>query len=211
MLNRRSPASLAALLALAATALSGCGSSPSVPEDGLAIAAPAEQRLIALTDLDQRVATVGHRLSTANAELCPAVRNSAGWLVHAASQYSPELRTLAEARFGLDGDLPGLLAVPEGSAADLAGLRRDDLLLSVNGEAMARGVDRRAAAFEGVEANIRQLDHALARGPVEVVFDRITSTRTQRAPLDRWVGDELDDLAEETARVFGVRHGVRRP
>jgi membrane-associated protease RseP (regulator of RpoE activity) len=207
MLNRRSPASLAALLALAATALSGCGSSPSVPEDGLAIAAPAEQRLIALTDLDQRVATVGHRLSTANAELCPAVRNSAGWLLHAASQYGPELRPLAEARFGLDSDLPGLLAVPEGSAADLAGLRRDDLLLSVNGEAMARGVDRRAAAFEGVEANIRKLDLALARGPVEVVFRRGGTDRTATITPQRACGYDiqLDPSDELNARADGKR------
>ncbi|HRJ62962.1 MAG TPA: PDZ domain-containing protein, partial [Brevundimonas sp.] len=118
-------------------ALSGCGSKAPVADAGLEIAAPAEQRLIALTDLDQRVARVGYRLSAANAELCPAVRNSAGWLLHAASQYSPELRPHAEARFGLDGDLPGLLAVPEGSAAARAGLRRGDLLLGINGEALA--------------------------------------------------------------------------
>ncbi|WP_292028685.1 M48 family metalloprotease [Brevundimonas sp. UBA2416] len=188
-------------------ALSGCGSKAPVADAGLEIAAPAEQRLIALTDLDQRVARVGYRLSAANAELCPAVRNSAGWLLHAASQYSPELRPHAEARFGLDGDLPGLLAVPEGSAAARAGLRRGDLLLGINGEALARGVTRRAAAFEGVEANIQKLDLALAAGPVEIAFRRDGDDQTATVTPQRACGYDvqLDPSDELNARADGKR------
>jgi hypothetical protein len=206
MLNRPSPALVAAVLLLNA-ALAACGSKVPVADADLEIAAPAEQRLIALTDLDQRVARVGYRLSAANAELCPAVRNSAGWLLHAASQYSPELRPFAAARFGLDGDLPGLLAVPEGSAADLAGLRRGDLLLSINGETLTRGLTRRAAAFEGVEANIQQLDLALARGPVEIVFRRDGNDQTARITPQRACGYDvqLDPSDELNARADGKR------
>ena len=207
MLNRRSPAFVPAFLLLTATALSACGSRVPVADAGLEIAAPAEQRLIALTDLDQRVARVGYRLSAANADLCPTVRNSAGWLVHAASQYSPELRPYAETRFGLDGDLPGLLAVPEGSTAALAGLRRGDLLLSVNGQALTRGIDRRAAAFEGVEANIQRLDLALARGPVEIAFRRDGNDQTARITPQRACGYDvqLDPSDELNARADGKR------
>lgn len=207
MLIRRSPALVPAFLLLTATALSACGSGVPVAEAGLEIAAPAEQRLVALTDLDQRVARVGYRLSEANAELCPAVRNSAGWLLHAASQYSPELRPWAEARFGLDGDLPGLLAVPEGSAADLAGLRRGDLLLGVNGEALTRGVTRRAAAYEGVEANIQKLDLALAAGTIEIAFRRDGNDHTATVTPQRACGYEvqLDPSDELNARADGKR------
>ena len=207
MLNRRFPALVPAFLLLTATALSACGSGVPVAEAGLEIAAPAEQRLIALTDLDQRVARVGYRLSEANAALCPAVRNSAGWLLHAASQYSPELRPWAETRFGLDGDLPGLLAVPEGSAAALAGLRRGDLLLSINGQALTRGVTRPAAAFEGVEANIQRLDLALARGPVELAFRRDGNDQTATVTPQRACGYDvqLDPSDELNARADGKR------
>ena len=206
MLNRRSPALVAALLLLTAP-LSSCGSKAPVADAGLEITVPAEQRLIALTDLDQRVARVGYRLSESNAGLCPAVRNSAGWLLHAASQYSPELRPFAEARFGLDGDLPGLLAVPEGSAAALAGLRRGDLLLSVNRVVLTRGVARRAAAYEGVEANIQRLDLALADGPVEIVFrrdgdDQIATVTPQRAC---GYDVQLDPSDELNAKADGKR------
>ena len=206
MFDRRSPALAAALLFLTG-ALSACGSGTSVADADLEIPAPAKQRLIALTDLDQRVARVGYRLSVANAALCPAVRNSAGWLLHAASQYSPELRPWAESRFGLDGDLPGLLAVPEGSAADLAGLRRGDLLLSVNGEALTRGVDRSAAAFEGVEVNIQRLDLALADGPVDLVFRRDGGELTARITPQRACGYDvqLDPSDELNARADGKR------
>ena len=206
MLNRRPPALFAAVLLLTA-ALSACGSKAPVADPDLEIAAPGEQRLIALTDLDQRVARVGYRLSTANAELCPAVRNSAGWLLHAASQYSPELRPHAETRFGLDGDLPGLLAVPDGSAAALAGLRRGDLLLSVNGEALTRGATRRAAAFEGVEANIQKLDLALAAGSVDIAFRRDGNDQTARIAPQRACGYDvqLDPSDELNARADGKR------
>lgn len=206
MLNRPSPALIAAVLLLTA-ALSACGLKVPVADADLEITAPAEQRLIALTDLDQRVARVGYRLSTANAELCPAVRNSAGWLLHAASQYSTELRPYAETRFGLDGDLPGLLAVPEGSAADLAGLRRGDLLVSVNGEALTRGVIRRAAAFEGVEANIQKLDLALATGPIEIALRRDGNDQTARITPQRACGYDvqLDPSDELNARADGKR------
>lgn len=207
MLHWRSPAFVPAFLLLTTTALSACGSGGPVADAGLEMAAPAEQRLIALTDLDQRVARVGYRLSAANAELCPAVRNSAGWLLHAASQYSSELRPWAEARFGLDGDLPGLLAVPEGSAAALAGLRRGDLLLSVNGAALTRGVKGQTAAFEGLEANIQRLDLALARGPVEIAFRRDGADQTATVTPQRACGYDvqLDPSDELNARADGKR------
>jgi len=207
MLFRPSPAFVPAVLFLTATAMSACGSGGPVTGAELEIAAPAEQRLIALTDLDRRVARVGYRLSAANAELCPAVRNSAGWLLHAASQYSPELRPHAENRFGLDGDLPGLLAVPEGSPAALAGLRRGDLILSVNGAALTRGPDRRAAAYEGVEANIQQLDLALAGGAVEIAFRRDEEDHIARVEPQRACGYEvqLDPSDDLNARADGKR------
>lgn len=207
MLLRRSPPSLPALLLMAATVLVSCG--PGAPATGMSagLPAPAEQRLVSLTDLDQRVAGVGFRLSVANADLCPAVRNSAGWLLHAASQYSPELRPHAVARLGLDGDLPGVLAVPAGSAAALAGLRQGDLIVTVNGAALARGIDRRAAAFEGLEANLDRLDQALARGPVRLTYRRDGHDHPAVVAPQRACGYDvqLDPSDDLNARADGKR------
>lgn len=122
-------------------------------------------RLAALTNLDQRVARVSQRLLEANADLCPTVRLSAGWALHSARQYSEELRPYAERRFGLEGDLPGVLAAPEGSAAADAGVRQGDLVLSAASETLSAGDGAVEPEFAGLAANIRRIDAALAAGP----------------------------------------------
>lgn len=207
MLQRPSPALAPALLVIATVTLCACGPGAPSAVAGLEISGPAEQRLNALTNLDQRVARVGYRLSAANAELCPAVRNSAGWLLHAAGQYRPELRPHAEARFGLDGDLPGVLAVPDGSPAARAGLRQGDLILGVDGETLTRGPDRRAAAYEGLEANLQRLDLALARAPVTLVVRRDGEDRTVSLTPELACGYDvqLDPSDELNARADGKR------
>ncbi|MDI6624851.1 MAG: hypothetical protein QME55_08985, partial [Brevundimonas sp.] len=92
-------------------AASACTQTPAPSTVGR-MEADEAQRLTALTDLDQRVARVAWRLSEANAALCPTVRLSAGWALHSARQYRPALRSHAQARFGLRGDLPGVIAAP---------------------------------------------------------------------------------------------------
>ncbi len=163
-------------LACAASAtvigLAGCGgsqvSSPGL--DGAALT-PA-QRLSALTDLDLAVARVAWRLSEANADLCPVVRQSAGWALHAAAQYSLELRPEAEGRFGLRGDLPGVLAAPPGSPANDAGLQTGDLIVAVGGAPLVVGRIGGPARFEGLAANIATLDESLSDGPAVLTVER---------------------------------------
>ncbi|HYC67377.1 M48 family metalloprotease [Brevundimonas sp.] len=177
--------------------------SPSVqPQSG-----DAPLRLAALTDLDQRVARVAWRLSEANADLCPTVRLSAGWALHSARQYSLELRPHAEARFGLRGDLPGVLVAPPGSPAAAAGFRVGDLLLAVDGVALSPGEPGGAAAWEGLAANIAVVDAALARGSARFAVQR------EGGPVDlvirprRACGYEvqLDPSDELNARADGRR------
>jgi len=206
-MSPRPAAFLSVLLALAA--LSACGPGPA-PGGAGADTGPvgeASQRLTYITDLDQRVARVGYRLMTANAALCPTVRDTAGWQLHAASQYSAELRPLAEVRFGLDGDLPGLLAVPESSPAAAAGLRQGDLILSVNGEPLDRGAAGTRPGYEGLDANIRRLDLALASGPVRITYRRDGADHAATVTPRRACGYEvqLNPSEELNARADGKR------
>ena len=135
-LNGAAAATMAVALGLAASACStpapGGSSALSGSEDPAA-------RLEALVALDRRVAAVGFRLTTASVDLCASRRDVAGWTLHAANQYSDALRPVAEARFGLDGDLPGVLAVADDSPAARAGLSAGDLLVRVNGEDLEAG------------------------------------------------------------------------
>ena len=164
-------------------------------------------RLAALTDLDQRVARVAWRLSEANVALCPTVRLSAGWALHSARQYSAELRPHAEARFGLRGDLPGVVAAPSGSPAAAAGLRIGDLILAIGGAPLAVGGQAGPAAWEGLEANIRVVDAALAQGATEVTVQRGGETFDLTIHPRRACGYEvqLDPSDELNARADGRR------
>jgi membrane-associated protease RseP (regulator of RpoE activity) len=154
----------------------------STPAPGEAMApagsdAPAA-RLAALTALDRRVAAVGYRLTTANLDLCRSRQAVAGWSLHAASQYSGDLRPVAETRFGLDGDLPGILAVAADGPAARAGLDEGDLVLRVNGTALAPGDGQGPAAYDGLAANLAVLNRALAAGPVTLEVRRAGTDRT---------------------------------
>lgn len=197
----------ARLLLLAGLALvAGCGpttgASPTVVETSDAAA-----RLSSLTGLDERVARVAWRLSEANTELCPAVRLSAGWALHSARQYSRELRPYAESRFGLSGDLPGVLAAPPGSPAATAGLAQGDLLLAVNGVALDAGDGGDAPAWEGLERNLRTIDAALADGRTVFAVQRAGDRTTIVVEPRRACGYEvqLDPSDELNARADGRR------
>lgn len=161
-------------LLLAAIMAAGCASCSQTPRDLPATAAGSDEaaRLATLTDLDQRVARVTWSLMEANAGLCPVVRRSAGWALHSARQYSLALRPHAVARFGLRGDLPGVLATPDGSPAAAAGLRTGDLLLAVGGVPLSAGGSGAEAAYEGLAANIRTIDAAMADGPTAFTVER---------------------------------------
>jgi len=167
----------------------------------------ASSRLARLTDLDRRVAQVAVRLLQDNADLCPAVRQSAGWALHSASQYSNELRPLVQSRFGLEGDLPGVLSAPPGSAAEQAGLREGDLIVAVNGTALTAGPVRTSPAFEGLAANIAILDRALAEGPARLDVNHGGQPMSVTVEPHRACGYEvqLNPSDELNARADGRR------
>ena len=148
-LNEAAAGAMAVALGLATAACST--PAPGGAAAGGGSAAPAA-RLESLVALDRRVAAVGYRLTTANVDLCASRRDVAGWTLHAARQYSDALRPVAEARFGLDGDRPGVLAVADGSPAARAGLAAGDLLVRVNGQDLARGDTTRTVTLQPTQA-----------------------------------------------------------
>lgn len=129
-------------------------------------------RLDSLVTQDRRVAEVAWRLATANEDLCPVVRARPGWSLHAANQYSAALRTPAEQRFGLHGDLPGVLASPEGSPAALSGLGEGDVITAVNGADLSVGAPSSSARFDGLQANLAVLDQAATQGVLRLTVRR---------------------------------------
>jgi len=127
--------------------------------------------LLAMRALDQRVATIGYRLATAGRGLCATHQNLPGFAVHDLSQYGASFRPAAIRAFGLDAG-PGILALVPGSPAERAGLRLDDVLLSLDGQALPHGDPGRSRSFDRMAQILDMLDTAFADGSAEIEIRR---------------------------------------
>jgi beta-barrel assembly-enhancing protease len=125
-------------------------------------ATPETERaaLLSLARTDLRVASVAHRLSTANVKLCPNLTPQLGFSLHALAQYGGAFRAAAKKTFEI-GDDPAILAiVPDGPAAN-AGLMAGDALLAVG----ATQLRRSAVAIKQSYDAVREAEAALDNGP----------------------------------------------
>jgi hypothetical protein len=132
---------------------------------------PVDRSLLAMRDLDQRVATIGYRLATAGRALCGSVQNLPGFAVHDLSQYGASFRPAAIRAFGLDAG-PAVLALVPGGPAERAGLRLDDVLLSLDGRPLTHGDPGRDRSFDRMAQILDQLDAAFADGSAEIEIRR---------------------------------------
>ena len=125
-------------------------------------ATPAADRaaLLALQATDLRVASVAHRLSTANIAICPNQTPQLGFSLHALAQYGGTFRAAAKMTFGL-GDDPTILAVVPGSPADIAGLTVGDALIGVG----ATRLGKPTASVKQSYDLVREAEIALDNGP----------------------------------------------
>jgi hypothetical protein len=135
---------------------------PTVPAARSAAPAP-EASLLAMRALDQRVATIGHRLAVGAADLCPVRQNLPGFALHDLSQYGAEYRPAAIRAFGLDAG-PGVLALVPGGPADRAGLHLDDVIVALDGQPLPHGDPGRDRSFDRMAAILDRLDAAFADG-----------------------------------------------
>jgi hypothetical protein len=171
-MNRALPSRLLALLLLLFAPVAG---------------APGQQgrqdSLLAMRALDQRVAEIGYRLAVAARPLCRRLENLPGFAVHDLSQYGADFRPAAIRAFGLDAG-PGVLALVPGSPAERAGLRLDDVLISLDGRPLPHGDPGRDRSFDRMAQILDAIDAAFADGQAEV------EVRRAGAPLILHVGAE---------------------
>jgi beta-barrel assembly-enhancing protease len=138
---------------LAATAFFVASAVQATPETDRAA-------LLALQATDLRVASVAHRLSTANVKLCPNLTPQLGFSLHALAQYGGTFRVEAKKTFGL-GDDPAILAiVPDGAAAS-AGLGVGDALIAVGATRLRGATVTAKQSYDSV----REAEAALDNGP----------------------------------------------
>jgi hypothetical protein len=133
-----------------------------------AVPPPAEQAsLVALRVLDGQVATIGHRLAVAGADLCREHAWLSGFTLHDLSQYGGDYREAAIRAFGLDRG-PGVLALAADGPAERAGLRLDDILLATDGVPLAASATPSNRTFSQVEHMLDILDRSFADGHAEL-------------------------------------------
>jgi beta-barrel assembly-enhancing protease len=127
--------------------------------------------LLALQATDLRVATVAHRLSTANVKLCPNQTPQFGFSLHALAQYGGTFRASAKALFGLSDDPTILAIVPSGAAAN-AGLGVGDALIAVGATRLRSATVTAKQSYDAVREAEAAIDNGPKTRPVKLTIRR---------------------------------------
>lgn len=135
--------------------------------------------LIALRARDAAVLTVGYRLATSAGDLCAEKIPMIGLSVQDLDQYAPAYRAAALAMFDR-ADLPAVLAVAGGGAADRAGIRAGDAIAAVDGVAVPPAAP--GGGLQRVEAVLARIDAAAAAGSVDLDLVRGGLRRRVQVP-----------------------------
>lgn len=168
--------------------------------------------LVALRDVDARMAGIAYRLTTANAALCRDLAPTPGWAIHGIGQYDPSLRDDARAVFGFETPVAVEAVVPGGPAAR-AGIRAGDSLVAIDGAAVGGSATVRAASSvdrDAVSARIAALPPARAMS-VTVVRDGAARTVAVppspgcRSNFEVLLGPKMTATADGAIVQLGVR------
>lgn len=127
--------------------------------------------LLAMRALDDRVATIGHGLAVGSVDLCASRAWLPGIALHDLSQYGGEHRTAVSRAYGL-ADGPGVLALAANGPARRAGLRRDDIVLDIDGASLPDVAATPGAGFARLGAILDVLDAAFADGTAVIGIRR---------------------------------------
>jgi len=157
--------------------------------------------LEALRAADLRLGAIGYRLATANAALCTDLAPVPGMVIHAIDQYAESEQPTARTVFGFATGVAVEGVVP-GSAADRAGLKADDSIVSINGKAIP--VASGGAHVRTRDAMAALVDAQPIDRPLSVVVRRAGGERTIaiapspgcRTLFELRVGTALDAVAD---------------
>ncbi len=125
--------------------------------------AEQQQALRGIAMLDQRIANIAHRLAMSVLPYCSRPAPLPGFTVHHLSQYSGNYRDAAVRVFGLEKG-PRVLALVKGGPADIAGLKRNDLILELDGQKLMPAGQAGDPASAGSSEAIARIQDRIAQG-----------------------------------------------
>lgn len=143
----------------------------------------AQLALRGIAMLDQRIAGLAHGLAVAGVDFCALQVPLPGFTLHHLSQYAGDYRDAAIQLFGLDQG-PRVLALAADGPAERAGLRRNDLILAIDGRPLARNRAAEAGSTELIEAIQDQVAEGFADGSAELTIDRAGETSIIRVEAE---------------------------
>jgi len=121
-------------------------------------------------DMLDQLWRVNYRLGAAASDLCgDHIARASGVLVRVAASFEEQSRPAALARYPALGDAPTVVSIAPGSAAEAAGLARNDVITTVNGEPIATT----GKPLEAYAALFRKAPD----GPLRLVVQRAGETR----------------------------------
>jgi hypothetical protein len=138
--------------------------------------------LLLLQAIEVRVATIGHRLAVSAGDLCAEQAALSGIQVHDASQYGKGAGGDLRQAFGA-GPWPKVLAVADASAAARAGLRANDSILAVDGQAIPAA--RKFGTYARAAATLALLDQGLSDGRMILAVERAGAPLQVEVTADR--------------------------
>jgi len=168
-------------------------------------AAPLEPAALeALRAIDLRLATIAHRLVTANAALCDRTMPATGLVLHAIDQFDAETQRAARAVFGFAAPVAVEAVVGE-SAAARAGVVANDGVLAVGdvdvpAPRATQGSATRDAVLTAIEAQPGPVQIATTRGPRTIAAPRGCAAR-----FEVLLGPEMTAQADASVVQIGVR------
>ena len=126
---------------------------------------------------DARVAAIAYRLAVTNVQFCRDTEPEPGVVIQSVFQYSPRLRPVVRAVFSID-DRPAILAVAPDGPGERAGLKANDILLTISGAPVSESAlghtttDDRPQSYADVDRARSSLEAALKLGPARVSVQR---------------------------------------
>lgn len=155
--------------------------------------------LLALRAQDMRVATIGHRLATANRTLCRTPGWQAGIVLHDLAFYGGGYGEAARRVFGL-GETPAVLALAAGGPGERAGLRADDRVLAIDGAPLTSSGNARHSEHEA-ERLWQALDAAFADGAAELRVSRAGGEATIHVAAERGCATRFQQVPGPSLRA----------
>lgn len=188
-------------------ALAACTTTTQRPEiDATATAVEREKQaaLFVETRLEElkRVHDIGHKVLTANAELCPYKKSDIGMETLTVHDLDRRLRSGGVAALGLS-DVPEVVWVAPNGGAARAGLREGDEITSVNGKTIP--LNSRATQY--LE---RELENALERNPpsIPIGYRRGAEERRVEVPTQQICGYRLRLVDEDSINAAATGDSI---